>query len=334
MRIHKALWLCTLCVSPLLALGQQPPSAPEPETGSIIGTVTDAADDTIPGAAVAVDGPAPSDHATATADDNGFFVFKNLRPAIPYHVTVNAKGFAAWTSSDLVLKPGQELDLTDVKLKISVVETTVAAVSSDQIALEQVQVEEKQRVLGIVPNFYVVYDSNPAPLPTKLKYKLAWKASTDIVTIAGAAFIAGLNQAGDTPDYGQGAKGYAQRFGAAYADGFTDIMIGGAILPSLLHQDPRYFYKGTGTTKSRILHAVSSPLWCRNDDGHWQFNYSSVGGDIASGAISNLYYPSSNRGPGLVFGNALITTGGRIANALAQEFIFRKFTPSAKNGKN
>jgi len=329
MRIHQALWLCTLCVSPIIALGQQI-SAPEPQTGSIIGTVTDVQNDPIPAATITVDGPTPSDHSTVTANDNGFFMCKDLHPAVSYHIAVTANGFATWTSPSIVLKPGQELDLTDIKLKLSVVQTTVTAALPEQIALEQVQVEEKQRVLGVIPNFYVVYDKNPVPLTTKLKYRLAFKASTDVVSIAGSAFLAGINQAADRPDYVQGAKGYGQRFGAAYADGVSDILIGGAILPSLLHQDPRYFYQGTGTTKSRMLHAISAPFICKGDNGRWQFNYSSIGGDLASGALSNLYYPESNRGPGLVFQTALTTTGGRIVNAIAQEFIIRKLTPSAK----
>jgi hypothetical protein len=148
------------------------------------------------------------------------------------------------------------------------------------------------------------------------------------------AFVAGLDQAGTTPNYGQGAAGYGQRVGALYANGFTDIMIGGAILPSLLHQDPRYFYQGTGTTKSRFMHAISSPFIAKGDNGRWEPNYSSVGGDLATGAISNIYYPESNRGPGLVFVNAAITTGGRMANGLIQEFILRRFTPSARNRTN
>ena len=103
------------------------------------------------------------------------------------------------------------------------------------------------------------------------------------------------------------------------------------ILPSLLHQDPRYFYQGTGTTKSRVLHALSSPFVCKGDNGKWQPNYSTMGGDLASAAISNAYYPPSNRGAGLVFGNFLIGTGQRAAADLAQEFILRRLTPKAKN---
>jgi hypothetical protein len=114
--------------------------------------------------------------------------------------------------------------------------------------------------------------------------------------------------------------------GAISADGFSDIMIGGAILPSLLHQDPRYFYQGTGTTGSRIRHAMLSPFIARNDNGTWGPNYSSLGGDLASSALSNLYYPQSNRGPGLVFGNFAIGTAERIGASLAQEFLISRFT--------
>ncbi len=169
------------------------------------------------------------------------------------------------------------------------------------------------------------------PLTTKMKYQLAVKASTDAVTIGAAGFIAGIDQAADsTPNYVQGAKGYGQRFGATYADGVSGILIGGAILPSLLHQDPRYFYQGTGTNKSRALHAISAPFWAKGDNGRWGFNYSSIGGDLASGALSNLYYPQQDRGAGLVFRSVLITTGGRITNTLVQEFILRKLTTHSR----
>jgi hypothetical protein len=332
MRFHRLILSLILCVSPLVVLGQQV-VAPEPQTGGIIGTVTDVNDDPVEAATVVIDGPASADRRTTATNDNGFFVFNSLRPAVTYHVTVSANGFGDWTSPAIVLNAGQQLDLKDVKLKLLVVETTVAAVLPEQLALQQVKVEETQRVLSVFPNFYTVYDSNAVALTPKLKFRLAFKASFDVVTIAATAFYAGLNQAADTPAYQQGAKGYGQRFGAAYADGLTDIMIGGAILPSLLHQDPRYFYQGTGTKKSRALHAISTPFVCKGDNGRWQFNTSSIAGDLASGALSNLYYPDSDRGAGLVFSSALIATGGRMANALAQEFILRKFTSNA-NKKN
>jgi hypothetical protein len=72
-------------------------------------------------------------------------------------------------------------------------------------------------------------------------------------------------------------------------------MIGSAILPALLKQDPRYFYKGTGTTRSRILYAIANSVMCKGDNGHWQVNYSGILGGAAAGGISNLYYPASDR---------------------------------------
>jgi hypothetical protein len=103
-------------------------------------------------------------------------------------------------------------------------------------------------------------------------------------------------------------------------------MIGGAILPSLLHQDPRYFYQGTGTTGSRLRHAISSAFVTRSGSGKQVPNYSSLGGDLASAGLANLYIPRVDRGAGLVLGNFAIGTAERIGSNLAQEFILSKFT--------
>lgn len=334
MRIRLFLYTLIFCASVAAAAAAQQISAPDPQAGRISGTVTDVNGNTVSGAAVALDGPAPNDHRAATANDNGFFEIPDLKPATTYRVTISAKGFANWVSPAIVVKPGEFMELRSIRLPIAEAVTTVNAIDSpEELAVEQVKVEEKQRVFGVIPNFYVVYDPNPVPLTAKLKFRLALRTTIDPVNILGTAFLAGIDQASDTPDYAQGAKGYGQRFGAGYADGVTDILLGGAILPSLLHQDPRYFYQGTGTKKSRALHALSSPFICKGDNGRWQPNYSSVGGDLASGAISNAYYPESNRGAGLLFENALITTSGRMLNALIQEFVLRKLTPSAKNQK-
>lgn len=324
MHVRQTLWACTLLLPSLLAAGQQP-ATPEPSP-SIIGTVTDIQNDAVAGAEVALEGPEASDHATANTNAQGFFTFPNLRAGVSYHLIVAAKGFADWTSPALVLQPGRQLDLGDIRLNIAVVQTTVTAVSTEQIATREVRAQEQQRVIGIFPNFFVTYSPDPAPLTAKLKFKLALRASIDPVTFLSTAAFAGFDQAADTPDYQQGALGYAQRFGSGYADAFTNIMIGGAILPSLFHQDPRYFYKGTGTIKSRILHAAAFSVLCKGDNGRWQPNYSSIGGDLASAAMSNIYYPPSNRGVALVFNNALLGMAGRVADDLAQEFVFKKFT--------
>ena len=313
---------------------QRPTSTLDPFAAHISGTVTDVNGDVVPGSAIVLEGAETPDGQTAVAGDNGAFQFDGLKPGTPYHITVAAKGFENWTSPTLILNPGQYFLLQNIMLKLpaSVASVTVYA-SPVQIAAEQVIVEEHQRVLGIFPNFYVTYDPNPVPLTTKLKFRLAYKADTDVVTFVGVAFMASVYQAGDIPNYGQGWDAYGKRVAAGYADSTTDIFIGGAILPWLLHQDPRYFYQGTGTKKSRARHAVFSPFVCRGDNGKLQPNYSSIGGDLASGAISNFYYPESNRGPGLVFQGFAVTTGVRMVNGLIQEFLLRKLTPSARQKK-
>lgn len=302
---------------------------PGTRLGGILGTVTDVNGDPVIGATVDLTGP-DSDRRTVETPENGFFEFDAVKPGIPYRVGVSATGFAEWTSAPITLNPGEFKLLDTVQLRIAPEHTTVEVTAKpDEVAAEQLKLQEKQRVLGIVPNFYVSYDSDAAPLTARLKFALALKVSYDPVTIAGIALVAGAKQAADTPDYGQGAQGYAKRFGAIAADGFTDIMIGGAILPSLLHQDPRYFYQGTGTTKSRIRHAMLSPFISRNDNGKSGPNYSSLGGDLASSAIANTYYPGSNRGAGLVFQNFAIGTAERVGASLAQEFLLGKLTHRA-----
>ncbi len=313
-------------------LAEQQPAESTPKTQSISGTVIDVNGDIIPGADVVIEGPMSADRRTTVASDNAAFEIDNLKPGIPYRVTVSAKGFLNWKSSEIVLKPGQYDFLTDVRLQVAGEATSVTVLASnEQIAIQQVQVEEEQRILGLIPNFYVVYDKNPVPLPAKLKFKLALRVSVDPISFLGAGFLAGIDQAANTPDYVQGAKGYGERLGSVYADGFTDVMFGGAILPALLRQDPRYYFQGTGTISSRALHAVSSPFICKGDNGKWQPNYSSIGGDVISASLSNLYYPASNRGLQMTFENVLISTAERTASSLIQEFVLRKLTPKAKN---
>ena len=144
--------------------------------------------------------------------------------------------------------------------------------------------------------------------------------------------IAGIEQAQNQfSGYGQGAQGYGKRYGAAFADTVTGTFLGGAVLPALLKQDPRYFYKGTGSTRSRILYAIANSVICKGDNGHWQLNYSGILGDLASGGISNLYYPAQDRGAGLVFENEGIGIGATAAANLIQEFIIPKLTPNLPN---
>jgi hypothetical protein len=205
--------------------------------------------------------------------------------------------------------------------------------SQTEVAEEQIKVEEKQRVLGVLPNFYVSYVPNAAPLTAKQKFKLAWKTVVDPFTFVFVAGAAGVEQAQNHFDeYGQGAQGYGKRFGAGYADTVTGTFIGAAILPSLLKQDPRYFYKGSGSKPSRILYAIANSVICKGDNGRWQANYSNIIGSLAAGGISNLYYPAQDRnGAGLTFENAAIGIGATAISNLFQEFIILKLTRKVPN---
>src|SRR5260370_2482218 len=111
----------------------------------------------------------------------------------------------------------------------------------------------------------------------------------------------------DVSGYGQCAQGYGKRYGASYAKFIASTYSGGAILPSLLKQDPRYFYKGSGSKRSRMLYAIANSVICKGDNGHWQANYSNIVGSLAAGGSSNLYYPADSlEGAGLTFGKGLI----------------------------
>ena len=299
-------------------------TAATPRLAHIAGTAFDTNGDVIPEATVSIQAGSES-HESVLANDVGFFQLDNVIPGKAYQITVRANGFADWKSSTIPLSPGQFDILNDVKLTILGEETSVTVVaSSEELAAEQVKIEEHQRVMGFIPNFYVSYDKNAVPLTPKLKFHLALKVAIDPVTFAGTGFVAAINQASHYPDYVEGMKGYGQRFGSTYLNGLTDIMISGAILPSLLRQDPRYFYQGTGSSKSRLIHALSSPIICRGDNGQWQPNYSSLGGYLASGAIANAYYPNANRGVGLLFRIFGLDLSADVANGFLQEFVIGK----------
>ena len=327
------LCLCGLRASKAQERTALPPDAPRPQQGIIVGTVVDVNDDPVPGASVTLQSPVLSDPRAVVSNTSGFFEFKDLQPASSYHVIISASGFASWTSDEVILKPGQYLILTVSRLHIATALTQVnVGYSAEEIATEQLKVEEQQRIFGFIPNFLVQYDANAAPLTAKMKFHLSAKVAFDPVTFIGVGVFAAANQAGNTPNYRQGMIGYGERYGAAYANGVSDIIIGGAILPSLLHHDPRYYYQGTGTNKSRALHALGSPFVCKGDNGLWQPNYSTMGGDLAAAALSNAYYPPSNRGVGLFLSQFFIDTGQRAAANLAQEFILRRLT-KIKNQK-
>jgi hypothetical protein len=286
----------------------------------------------VTGARVTLEAEPGSAAQEVVTGEDGQYNFSNASPGAIY-VTINSAGFAEQKFS-ATLHAGENLAAPQVTLSIAAVITEVRVTPSIvEIAQEQIKQQEKQRALGLVPNFYVTYVHDAAPLTAKQKYELAWKTIIDPVNFGIIGVVAGIQQQqGSFSGYGPGGQGYAKRYGAAFASDALDTVIGSAVLPSLLKQDPRYFYKGTGSKRSRLLYAMANAVICKGDNGRWQPNYSSVLGGIAAGGISNLYYPAKDRnGVGLTFENALLGTVGTAATNILQEFLIRKLTPNTSN---
>lgn len=300
--------------------------------GTIIGTILDQSGAVAARAKVRLTREGQSVNQEVVSGNNGQFSFLNVPPG-RFHLAITSPGFGMQTfSADL--NPGQTFLLPPIVMAVAKAETEVrVGVDDVQVAEEQIKEQEKQRVFGLIPNFYVSYVPDAAPLTAKQKFKLGWKVAKDPISLVGIGALAGFQQAAnDIPGYGQGAQGYAKRYGAAYANAFAGIFIGNAMLPSLLKQDPRYFYKGTGSTRSRILYALSSSVVCKGDNKRWQPNYSGILGSLAVGGISNIYYPPGDRnGAGLVFQNALIRIAQGSFGAIFQEFVVPKLTPRFKH---
>jgi hypothetical protein len=298
-----------------------------PLIGNITGTVLDANGAQIPGAIVALDNTGSKVERTLITDDSGSFKFDAIESG-RFDLTVTAPGFATWVSTGLPLSPGQSFELPPVSLEIASAMTNVeVTVTRHEIAEDQMHFEENQRVFGVIPNFYVSYIPNAAALSAGQKFRLALRTSADPISIITPGLIAGIEQAQNSfSGYGQGATGYAKRFGASSADGFVSIMFTDAILPSVLHQDPRYFYRGVGSIRSRAMYAISTVFLCKGDNGRWQPNYSNVLGNLASAGISNAYYPSNQRGAQLTIDNWLIGTASGAIGTLFQEFLVKKIS--------
>jgi hypothetical protein len=173
---------------------------------------------------------------------------------------------------------------------------TLPEKSQHETAEEQLKQQEKQRVMGVMATFNTTRNMDALPLSPGQKFKLFFKSASDPWPFMLSAVTAGIGQADDSnPEWGQGMQGYAKRFGAGYSDYFIGNFFGNAVLPSLMHEDPRYFQKGTGSPLSRFLWAASSTVWCKRDKGGWGPNYANVGGNLIGSAIARIYYPDSSR---------------------------------------
>jgi len=180
---------------------------------------------------------------------------------------------------------------------------------------------EDKRLFGIVPNYRTSPSLKPyRPLSAGQKFKLATEDSFDRGTFLLAAAFAGESQLTNAnPSFGQGVKGYAHYFVSSYADWAVGDYMTEAVFPVMLHQDPRYFRKGSGGSFSRLTYAISQIFWTHTDSGGHMFNFSEIGGNAAAAAISQAYYPD-NRGAGAAASKLAIQIGVDMASNVVKEF--------------
>jgi hypothetical protein len=308
------------------AAPEQSKTAPA-QTGSIHGLVVDRDGTVCEGAHVTLDEPGQPARS-AVSDATGRFDFGEV-PVGAFQLIVSSNGFASQTITG-VLHAGESYAAPTVTLLVYVASSEVRVTASrEEIAQEQFKEEEEQRLFRFIPNYYVSYVPDAPPLTSKQKFRMSWKTSIDPMAFLSTGLFAGIEQAENSySGFGQGAQGYAKRYGASYADAFISTTLGNAVFPVLLKQDPRYFYKGTGSKSSRTLYAVANAVICKGDNGRWQPNYSATAASLAAGGISNLYYPAANRnGAALTFENAGVGLAYSAVENLFQEFLLRKWTP-------
>jgi Carboxypeptidase regulatory-like domain len=316
--LAATLWLWVLFL-PASSVGQ-------PAPGAIRGTITDPSGSLVTAAIVTLQAAGSTGQRTTITDQAGSFHFLAVEPGT-YTLTVTALGFAERNTNVTVIS-GDNAPLPPIVLQVAPALSEVnVGLSRRELATEQVHEEEKQRVLGIFPNFFVSYNSNAAPLSVKQKFQLGWKTIIDPVTFLTSGVTAGIEQWHNTyRQFGEGMEGYGKRFGADYIDTVNGVIIGHVLAQAVFHQDPRYFYKGTGGFRKRALYAIATAFVVKGDNGHWQPDYSDAIGGLAAGEISTLYYPASSRTGLRLFHNVLLGFGGRAAGNLLQEFLYREVT--------
>jgi hypothetical protein len=309
---------------------------PQQSAAQVTGTVLDTQSVPVSGATVTLIPLGKLGERNVTSSADGTFSVATLPPS-QYRLTVLAPGFDLYTSGDFTVHTGQPITLPAITLKISSTTNVSVVASKDQIAVAEIHMQEQQRVLGVFQNYYTSYIWDAAPMPVRQKYKLALRSLVDppqFLIVAGVAGAEHFN--GTYPGYGPGIEGYGKRYGAAFADATTSRIIGSAILPSLLHQDPRYFYQGSGGVASRALHAAGFTFIARGDNGHNQPNYSHLLGSLASAGIANTYHPAGSRGVGDTFQTFGINLAANIVGNLVREFVLRNLEtiPTFANGKH
>lgn len=299
-------------------------SADPKQNGALYGTVMDPNGALVAGAKVELSGTVSR---SAISDSDGGFSFTGL-PAGTYSLNVTGSGMKLVQVPGIELRTGGVRFLPPVVLAVAAASTSIKVFANpEMLAEEQLNLQIHQRVLGVLPNYYTSFDWNAVHLWPKQKLKIGYRSSIDPITFVIVAGQAGMEQmAGRYSGYGRGVEGYAKRYGADYATNVSGKIIGDVVLASIFRQDPRYFYKGTGSFGSRATYAISRSLICRGDNGNSELDYSRIMGDIASGAIANSYYPDPNRGVTLVFTKAAVDLAANAATNLIREFILPGLT--------
>ena len=295
-------------------------------TPSIQGKVSDPSNEPILGAVVRVEGPDGSSRMTTT-DNEGAFQISSL-PAGRYSVKISASGMTDWTGSNVPATLSPESQPLAVVLQVAPSVTSVTVgLSPKELAEEQLKQETRQRALGVIPNYFVAYEKNAAPLSPKQKFDLSFKTLIDPATLAAVGITAGIQQSMNSYyQFGQGSAGYAKRFGAAYGTAATNLLVTSALAESVLHQDPRYFYSGEGTKKQRAWYAIKSAFRAKGDDGKWQPPYAGVLGAIGAAELSDLYYPGSRTQYTLLGRSLMFHFAGLIGLNLGEELFLKRFT--------
>ena len=184
------------------------------------------------------------------------------------------------------------------------------------------------RLFFTLPNFLTLENAGQVPpLTTGQKFKVVTRASFDYVQYPWCAFLAGVSQAENSePGFGQGAAGYGKRYGAYFADMTIESYLTGAILPSVLREDPRYFQSGQGGFWKRTDYSISRIFVTRTDSGHQQFNVSEIlGGALSAGISTYSYHPRSDR----TLGNAASVWGSQLGFD-TMTLVVREFWPDIR----
>ena len=300
--------------------------------GVVQGVVEDASGAVVPGARVTLVTAKGRKLETVTGAD-GSFVFQNVWAG---SFTVRVSGVGLETESVMGVAGGDSggtlTELPAVVLQMATVSMEVNAISQWQAAEYQIHDEEKQRLLWVLPNFYVSYVQDAAPLTTGQKFRLASRSVIDPEVIVSAGVTAGIEQGlKQYQGFGQGAAGFGRRYAANYGDSFIGIYLGGAVLPTLFHQDPRYFYKGTGGFRARLWYVVTRAVVQKGDNGKWQPAYSNVLGDLGSALLSDAYYPVKVHNWGALTAETFgISIAGDSVGNLLQEFVYARWTSRKK----